>query len=153
MSPRAALLLVLASPLTLGAAEEPRALDGTLLAQVTIHERIIVRLPRAPLARQGFAVAPAKPVTWEEKKAPKCIAVASLAGAALSPKGDLDLLLNTGKRVRAKLDDDCPSLDYYNGFYLKRTGDGMICADRDRISTRSGAQCGIDRFRTLVAKR
>ncbi len=74
-------------------------------------------------------------------------------GAALSPKGDLDLLLNTGKRIRAKLDDDCPSLDYYNGFYLKRTSDGMICADRDRIRARSGDSCEIGSFRTLVPDR
>ena len=52
--------------------------------------------------------------------------------------------------MRARLQDECPALDYYRGFYVRPQPDGRICADRDAIRTRSGGDCGIDRFRRLV---
>ena len=65
----------------------------------------------------------------------------------------IDLMLEGGDRLRAKLDNDCPPLDFYSGFYLKPTPDGMVCADRDAIRSRSGAACAIESFKQLVPKR
>ena len=58
-----------------------------------------------------------------------------------------------GTRLRALFDDDCPALDFYSGLYVKGTTDGMVCADRDSIRSRSGSVCRIDGFKRLVAKR
>lgn len=131
-------LLALALPV-MAAPPDLSAADGGI-AQVTIHERVILRLPR---------MSPPKPVEWKEHKGPKCIAAATLAGAMLAPKGAVDLVLAGGKRLRAKLDGDCEALDFYSGFYIRPAGDGMVCADRDAIRTRSGASCPIDTFRLL----
>lgn len=113
------------------------------LAQLTVRQRVIVRVPRmAP-------VPPPKPIRWVEKKGPKCIPAADLAGAMVSERSKLDLVLRGGRRVRAELEDDCHGLDFYQGFYLKPAADGMVCADRDAVRARSGAKCPIDRFRAL----
>ncbi len=52
--------------------------------------------------------------------------------------------------MRAVLEDQCPALDYYSGFYVVPPPDGKICADRDSIHTRSGADCEVDKFRALT---
>lgn len=121
------------------------------VAQLTIHQRIIIRIPRI-IGRRDVQGEP-RPVRWVEKKGPKCVPMKQIMGAVISADDSVDLLEEKDARVRAMLDDDCPALDFYAGFYLRPTPDGMICADRDSFQTRSGATCGIDEFRKLVAKR
>jgi hypothetical protein len=139
-----ALLLALAAP----AAADPGAggPKSVRVTQLTIRERVIVRVPRMPV---GPVRAALPPVTWKEKGGPKCVAVADLAGALVTQPDAVDLVLVGGKRLRAKLDGECRPLDFYSGFYLKPSSDGKVCADRDAIRARSGATCPISRFRTL----
>lgn len=159
-APRPAPLLAALAPLLVSAQapEAPASLDGTQYAQMVIRERIVVRIPRvgpAPVASmRADADAPvaATPV-WVEKKAPDCVPVAKLTGASVDRSGDVDLIVEGSKRLRAKLEDDCPTLDFYSGFYLRQASDGRICARRDSIRSRSGARCAITGFRTLVARK
>jgi hypothetical protein len=116
--------------------------DTVLLAQLTIRQQLIIRVPSR--MRQ-----PADPVPYKEKDGPKCISASALAGAQISNYG-VDLLLKGGDRVRAKLARDCPPLDYYSGFYIRPGLDGRVCEDRDSIRVRSGGSCEIERFRKLV---
>lgn len=143
-------------PLALvGPAAVADAQDGIALAQLTIRQRVIIRVPRvgpAPLPIGRASAAP-PPVAYAESKGPRCVAVATMAGAAISAVNVVDLVLGGGARVRAQLDGDCAPLDFYSGFYLKGSPDGMICAGRDAIRVRSGASCAIKRFRTLKVKR
>ena len=113
-------------------------------AQLVIREQIMVRMQPA---RRPAAV----PVQWKEAKGPKCVAAKAILGAAAIGEDSVDLLLRDRTRVRAKLDNSCPALDYYYGFYIRPNADGMICADRDAIRSRVGGECGIDRFRSLQA--
>lgn len=124
-------------------------------AQVTIRERIIVRVPTRPpvSAVRAFPEPPQRPMKWKERKAPDCVAIRSLAGADASRKDSIDLILRGGERIRAKLENRCPALDFYSGFYLKPNKDGQVCADRDVIRSRSGGQCQITAFRRLVPDR
>lgn len=136
--------LLMAAPLAIAAsAPEER------YAQVTVRERIVIRIPRLPpvAARRTDPA-----IDWNEKKAPKCVPANRLASATISPDGDVDLVATDGRRLRAKLDEDCPTLNFYGGFYFKRSSDGMVCARRDPLRTRSGRRCGISRFRTLVPR-
>lgn len=142
------LLLAIAAPVS-ATADAPAAGDrGVQLAQLTIQQRIVIRVPMAAPA----AAAPPQPVRWKEKKGPRCIAAQRMAGALISAPNQVDLVLIGGRRVRAKLDGDCRPLDFYSGFYVRPAADGMICADRDAIRVRSGAACGIEKFKLLVAK-
>lgn len=113
----------------------------TLLAQMTIQQTLVVRVPSRT---------PQKPLKWKEKKGPKCVTMATIAGAAVVADDAIDLALRGGQRMRAEFSSRCPALDYYSGFYILPTEDGRICAGRDVIRTRSGGQCEIRRFRKLV---
>ena len=152
-----ATLLALAGPFAVALRDVPSAglasgfeLDGTQVAQVSIHERIIIRVPRMSRAPVRTY---APPTEWKEHKGPKCIAVAEIAGAMLNQDGAVDLVMDDTTRLRARLDGDCRPLDYYSGFYLRPGPDGMICKDRDAIRMRSGARCEIEGFKSLRAKR
>lgn len=120
---------------------------GQAFAQLTIHERVVVRVQKmAPVS------AP-KPVQWREKKGPKCVTPGDLAGVLISPGNNLDMVMFGGKWLRAKLDGQCRTLNFYSGIYLKPGGDGRLCAGRDMVRARSGAGCMVSAFRMLEAKR
>jgi len=131
-------------------ASEPTPLDGVELAQLTIHQRIVIRIPR-------LDAPPPMPMPeltrWAEKKGPKCVPMDTLGAAVVTSADSIDLLTTDGERLRARLDDDCPALDFYSGVYLKRTADGLLCAKRDVLRSRSGSACEIAAFRRLKAKR
>jgi hypothetical protein len=116
-----------------------------LLAQLTIQQRVIIRVPTMPMQ-------PAPPIRWRERDGPKCIDASALGGAQVTEDG-VDLLLRGGPRVRAKLGNECPALNYYSGFYIRPGRDGRVCADRDSIRTRAGGACEIDKFRSLVPEK
>jgi hypothetical protein len=135
----AALLLVALS----GAQEKDSAAEPVRYAQLTVRQQIIVRVPARP---EG---ALASPIEWKEGKGLKCLPASSVAGAAMSGRDSVDLVLRDRSRVRAKLENSCPALDYYSGFYITSNSDGMICADRQSIRSRMGGECEIDAFKTL----
>ena len=88
-----AAFLLLASATALGPAARDTVLDGVQLAQMTIHERIIIRVPRN--------AAPAPSIRWVEKKGPKCVAADQLGGAIVGTR-TVDLVL--------RVIDQCTSL-------------------------------------------
>ncbi len=151
------MMLATATPI-LVSAEWPVADDlaGTQWAQVIIQQRMVIRIPRADptqRVREPYRPPPPPPrVVWREARAPKCVPAEAIVAAAMAD-GNVDLETLDGRRLRAKLGANCPTLTFYSGFYLKRTGDGLICAGRDALRSRSGAHCEIAEFRTLVPKR
>ena len=150
--PLAPVLLASAAPLLISAQVPDWA--NSELAQLTIHERLIIRIPHVAPPRGPAALrATPLPPTWHEKKGPHCVEMKTLTGAAIGGEGEVDLIVQGTRRLRAKLDDECPAMNFYSGFYLKPTKDGKICAGRDMLRSRSGARCGIDRFRKLVPAR
>lgn len=110
---------------------------------LVVQEEVIMRIPVRPR--------PVQPDAWEEKKGPKCLDAGTIRGAALSGRESVDFLLYDRTRFRAELSEDCPALDFYNGFYLTPR-DGKVCAKRDDIHSRMGRSCRIERFRRLVLK-
>jgi hypothetical protein len=130
------------APSALNAADRAAAPIGTT-AQITIQQTMIVRVPNRRT--------PPAPIRWKIKKGPKCVQMASIAGAAIVADDAIDLVMRGGDRLRAQFSSRCPALDYYSGFYMLPTKDGRICADRDVIRTRAGGQCEIQRFRKLKA--
>ena len=115
------------------------------IAQLTIRRQIIIRVP---VRRHEGAPTPPD-VEWEESRGPRCVPAKSIAGAALLGQNSVDLLLRDSSRVRAELENACPALDYYYGFYIDPNDDGQICADRDVIRSRMGGQCEIESFKRL----
>ena len=136
----AALVATLVTPALTGAADP---LSDTRFAQLTIRQRVIVRVPRTPLP-------PMAPTRWKERKGPRCIPAQQLAGALPGDEGAVDIVLAGGSRVRARLSRACRQIDYYATFYVRPGPDGQICARRDPIRTRAGGTCEIERFRALT---
>lgn len=137
--------LAAAAPALAGAGAPPPR--PAMLAQLTIHERLIIRVPRVPERRGG------ERVRWKEKNGPRCIQALDVTGAAVGQDGQVDLVLGGVRRMRAQLDDHCPALTFYSGFYLKPGPDGQICAKRDAIRSRSGRACAIRHFRKLTPRK
>lgn len=136
----AALLLSIAVP-PARAQEAPRV----EYAQFVIHERIVIRVPARP-ARSA-------PTLFREKSAARCQPMDGVGGAAVMKEDSVDILYRGGRRIRAELEEACPALDYYSGFYVLPTSDRQICAGRDAIHSRAGGECVIKRFRTLIPKK
>ncbi|HWW64055.1 MAG TPA: hypothetical protein VNZ43_04805 [Sphingomonadaceae bacterium] len=132
--------------LAASAAPVPREAPPLAYAQLTIRQSIIIRVPTR-------AIRPSRPIEYREQKAAKCQPMADIAGAAVVKPDNIDIIYRGGLRLRAELEDACPALDYYGGFYIRPTRDGQICAGRDVIRSRAGGECRIRRFRKLVPKR
>lgn len=143
-----ALLMMAAAIAAQGSPRRMPGPDGSFeIAQMTIRSRITVRIQSGP--------DPAPPPFLElrEKKGPRCVPMATIAGAAVIAGNSVDFILRGGGRVRARFNSNCPALDFYSGFYLTPGSDGRVCADRDAVHSRAGGECAIDKFRTLAPKR
>lgn len=128
-----------------GAPDEAAVPEPTRYAQLTVRQQIMIRMP----VRQRSGSAPVEELKWKEGKGTRCVAAGSVAGATLLERNSVDLVLRDRTRVRAKLQNSCPALDYYHGFYISPNADGRICADRETIRSRMGGECEIDAFRVL----
>lgn len=120
---------------------------GQSVTRLVVQDEVILRIPVQPRP-----LVPA--FQWEEHKGPRCLPTSAIRGALLSGDEKLDqvdFVIGRQRRVRAELDEDCPALDFYGGFYLQPEDD-RLCAGRDSIHSRMGGSCGITRFTLLVAK-
>ena len=111
--------------------------------RVIVQDQLIISIPVRPRPKLS------RDIEWKEEKGPKCVPAERIAGAVLSGPSSIDFVLRDRSRVRAVMDDECPALDFYGGFYLQ-PDDARICAKRETIRNRVGASCRIERFRSLV---
>lgn len=132
-------LLLLAAP----------AAEPVQWAQLSIEQRVIIRVPMMRKGRVPARVIPQTRDGWRERKGPRCIALKSIRGAAIVVGGGVDLILADNHRYRARLERGCPSAGFYSGFYVEPDDDGSLCSGRDELQARSGLSCAIDSFRRL----
>jgi len=114
-----------------------------VVRRLIVRNELIIHVPiqrRAPLL-----------VEWVERKGPKCLPAATIAGASMAGPSAVDFVLSDRRRVRAELDSDCMGLDFYGGFYVEPEG-GSVCARREEIRSRAGGSCRIERFHRLEPK-
>lgn len=119
--------------------------------QVRIEQRMIIRIaPRMP--GQMFAPPPGPPPQprFHERKTDKCLPVANIAGVQIESQDRLLLVTRSRRLIGASLDKSCHARDFYSGFYVERSSDGQLCAGRDMIHSRAGANCAITKMRELV---
>ena len=114
-----------------------------VVRRVVVQDQVIISIPVRPRNRSS------QRFEWKEEKGPKCVRSERIAGAMLSGPSSIDFVMRDRTRVRALMDDECPALDFYRGFYLQ-PDDERICAKREMIQNRVGASCRIERFRSLV---
>lgn len=122
-------------------------------AQVRIERRVIIRVPRrrpAQTRQMADIRSRAVPEKYKEKKIGKCLPMNNILGVQRYSGRFLDLVTRDRKRIRARLEKKCQARSFYSGFYMEKSKDGKICADRDVLHSRTGSKCEIDRFRQLV---
>ena len=117
---------------------------GQTVTRLIVQDEVILRVPVQPRR-----ILPE--FKWVEKKGPKCIPAGAIQRAMLSGPAQVDFVLADRIRIRAQFDEDCPALDFYDGFYLQPE-DEHVCARRDAIHSRMGGSCRIERFKQLVPK-
>jgi hypothetical protein len=133
----------------------------TQLAQVTIEQRIIIRIPIMPPAgvrRSGRDAAmvtqapPAPPalLKMKEAKGPKCLKLDQLRGAVINPASGVTMVTEKEEHFRAHFAKTCLPQSFYSGFYIEPQKDGALCAKRDILHARNGSSCEIDYFSKLI---
>jgi hypothetical protein len=136
--PLSLLLTLLPTMFGLSAAVQPDQVR-TMVVQEEVIMRIQVRARLAPV------------FDWVERKGPKCVDADEIRAAGLRDQTHVDFLMSDRSRMRAQLSDDCPTLDFYNGFYIT-PAKGKLCVRRDSLHLRMGGSCKIERFRRLVPR-
>ena len=127
-------------PILFGAGLAPD--EPPRVRSLVVQDQLIIRVPVRPRAGR---------FQWVERDGPKCIAAGAIRGAFLSGADQVDFVTVRGRRFRAEFSEDCPALDFYEGFYLNPE-DHRVCAQRDVIRSRIGGSCLIQRFHQLVPK-
>jgi len=122
--------------------------------QVRIEQRVVVRIAPAPSAvRQNLlADLPTRALAprFEEGKKEKCVPLDGIAGVQTGSGNRLVLFLRDRRVLSVNLDKSCRARDFYSGFYVERHKDGRLCAERDKLQSRTGARCEVEAMRRLV---
>ncbi|TGX52826.1 hypothetical protein E5A73_14415 [Sphingomonas gei] len=142
------LLLLLAAP-----ASPPEPLDWDVTTHLLQTQRATIHVPRITVRTTTIILRTPRPIALVEKKADDCVKMEDLAGFSVNRFDSVDLVLRNGALLRAKLGNDCPALGFYGGFYVKANKDRKMCAKRDTIRSRSGRQCAVQSFASLVPAR
>ena len=87
---------------------------------------------------------------YVERGMSRCVALGGIAAVQGGEANRLILFMRDQKIVSATLEKACDPRDFYSGFYLTPQPDGMLCANRDTLQSRSGAHCRVRRLRALV---
>lgn len=131
--------------------------SGDTMRQIRIEQRVVVRIaPQPPAARQSLlAELPQRAVStrFEERKKEKCVSLEGIAGVQTGSGNRLVLFLRDQRMISVNLEKACRAHDFYSGFYVEKNKDGMLCVDRDKLQSRTGARCEVDVMRELVEVR
>lgn len=130
--------------------------------QVRIEQRVIIRITPGPVSRPGVPFsrdlrrslmtdfAERSGPRFVERRMGQCVPVGGIAGVQADGPSRLILFMRDQRIVSASLEKGCNARDYYSGFLVERTADGMICAARDKLLSRTGANCALGKLRQLV---
>jgi hypothetical protein len=128
--------------------ENPGTFDPQTWNQVRIEQHLTIRIYPGQLPRGAFMAPPptSAPQRGPDRRQIRCVALSALGGLRLSGANQLTLVLRDDRMVLATLPKICSASSFYSGFYVEPTPDGMLCARRDVIHSRAGANCSISRL-------
>lgn len=132
------------------AADEARV---DLPQQVSIEQRVTIRVsPRqAPMPAMMFeADAESGGSRYVERKFGKCLPASGIVGVQPVSGRKLLLIMRDNRMFTAELKKGCQARDFYSGFLVAKSADGMICKERDELRARSGTTCQVSGFRQIV---
>ncbi len=121
--------------------------------QVSIQQQVTVRVsPRqAPMPPMMFEQdGDVNGPRYIERKFGKCIPVSGITGVQPITGRKLLLIMRDTRMFTVELEKGCRAREFYSGFLVAKSADGMICKERDKLRARSGATCEIDGFRQII---
>lgn len=128
---------------------------GEVLGQVRVERRVIIRIAPSDEATRTSLMAelPRRQMqtNFEEVPHGNCVDVSSILGVRATRDNRLLLFTRDRQILSASLKRNCSARAFYSGFYVERSEDGRLCANRDQLQSRAGSSCGVDGFTRLVA--
>lgn len=121
--------------------------------QVSIEQHVIIRIMPGGAAIMRDMPPPVPepmPPRFRARRMPPCVPVQAIAGVRPLAGDRLLLILRDHRLVGADLSRTCAARDFYMGFYVTPTADGLLCADRDTIHSRAGSTCTITHVHEMV---
>jgi len=121
-------------------------------SQIRIEQRLTIRIAPRSQRRDMLAAIPSGPMVerFVERRSIRCLRVGGIAGVQVAGDDRLVLFMRDQTLVGANLEKACSARDFYSGFYLEPTRDGMLCAGRDTLHSRSGMNCAVSHLHELV---
>lgn len=122
--------------------------------QVSIQQQVTIRVsPRqAPMPPMMFeADSGSGGARYIERKYGKCLPMSGIVGVQPVSGRKLLLIMRDDRMFTAELEKGCQARDFYSGFLVAKSGDGMICKERDKLRARSGATCEVNGFRQIIS--
>ncbi len=130
-----------------------RDIQGKPWHQVSVEQHMIIRISPGNGAIMRDLPPPAPeppPMRLHPRRMPPCVPVQAIAAVRPLAGDRLLLILRDHRLVGADLSRTCAARDFYMGFYITPTADGLLCADRDTIHSRSGTTCTITQVHEMV---
>ncbi|MGD9665175.1 MAG: hypothetical protein AB7U34_08235 [Novosphingobium sp.] len=125
--------------------------------QVRIERRVIIRIaPHRPFARPDMLadMQSAQPMPrLSVRKKIKCLPASEIGGVQVDPDNRLILFMRRHRMVGVSLEKGCRAREFYSGFYVERSPDGLICSGRDILQSRAGARCEVSKLHVLAPVR
>lgn len=125
--------------------------------QVRIEQRVIMRItPRPPAGGRQDLLAPFPSNAPSrdkvvERKMGTCLPMQGIASVGTGQGNRLILFMRDRRIVSASLEKACSARQFYSGFLIERSNDGLLCVKRDKLQSRTGAKCELSQLRQLVA--
>ncbi|HZU63616.1 MAG TPA: hypothetical protein VFF98_08025 [Novosphingobium sp.] len=133
---------------------EPPGLPDETAAQVRVEQHFSIRITPGSPAMPPFVLEEAqqeeRPAPTPERDIGRCVAMSNILGVQSGEGNRLLLFMRDQRIISAVLERTCRAHDFYSGFYMQRSPDGMICTGRDKLQSRTGMNCRLKALRMLI---
>lgn len=120
--------------------------------QVRIEQRMVIRIAPAPPAQRDLPrTLPREGL--REVRFKGCVDIDGIVGIQPANDNRLVLFLRDRQMLSIELERSCNARDFYSGAYIERNRDGRLCSRRERLQSRTGADCEISQLHRLVEVR
>lgn len=82
----------------------------------------------------------------------QCISIDDIRDAVIRNDRTIHLRMRGRVYYEMRLQNNCPGLSFYDGFYYRTTPNRQLCGGLDVIMARSGSRCPIESFQRIDQK-
>lgn len=127
---------------------------AALPADAQNYMRPVVKVPGVGAAFPKDDSAPSQPqqqlplsdAAPPEDAQVQCIAIDDIRDSVIRNDRTIHLRMRGNVYYEMRLQNNCPGLSFYDGFYYRTTPNRQLCGGLDMIMARSGSRCPIESF-------